>query len=82
MKTQNKKSDWLEDSPKTEELIQQKIILKEINKYLEEKIKQLEIKGSEHESEIYKINELEQQKILLTELNKMASKNDADVDEI
>lgn len=76
-----KNKDQTENSHENKELEQQKIILKEINKHLEEKLKKLE-DGVERESEIHKINELEQQKILLNELNVMISQGDASLDEV
>ena len=80
MKKQKNK-DQTENSHENKELEQQNIILKEINKHLEEKLKKSE-DGIERESEIHKINELEQQKILLNELNVMISKGDASLDEV
>lgn len=79
MKKQKNKNQ-IENSHENKELKQQNIILKEINKHLEEKLKLED--GVERESEIHKINELEQQKILLNELNVMISKGDASLDEV
>jgi len=81
MMKKQKNKDQTENSHENKELEQQNIILKEINKHLEEKLKKSE-DGIERESEIHKINELEQQKILLNELNVMISKGDASLDEV
>lgn len=82
LKKQNNKNNFVGNIHENKELEQQKIILKEINKHLEEKIKKLELIESVKESEIHKINELEQQKILLNELNSMITKDDASIDEV
>lgn len=79
-KNQNDKNNH-EKSPEIKELIQQKIILKEITSHLEENTKKMEETVGKKEF-VQKINELEQQKILLTELTKMLSENNVSVDEI
>lgn len=57
-----------EDKMQNKEFEQQKIILKEINKKLEEDISDLKLKELKAKSQIYQTKELEQQKILLHEL--------------
>lgn len=58
----------MEDKMQNKESEQQKIILKEINKKLEEDISDLKLKKLKVKSQIHQTNELEQQKILLHEL--------------